>query len=164
MITVKTDPEGAVLYVNDVKAKALSPTVVDDIPVGLDIVIRIEKQGYFPYEENIGKVPAKVNKEISIILKPMKNAPAIPLQTNRKAEKNKPSVNAKEQAFISINSRPWANVYINGKLVKATPIIKHSLPAGSYKIQFKNPKFNIDKTFPVDLKPGEHQRMIKNFD
>jgi serine/threonine protein kinase len=165
MITVKTDPEGAVLYVNDVKARAPSPTVVDDIPVGLDIVIRLEKPGFFPYEENIGKVPAKVNKEISIILKPMKNAPALPLQTPKKAEQGKKSAtSAQEEAFISINSRPWANVYINGKLVKATPIIKHPLPAGSYKIQFKNPKFNIDKTFPVQLQRGEHQRMIKNFD
>lgn len=165
MITVKSDPEGATIFVNDVR-KSVSPTVVDDIPVGLDVILRVEKQGYFPYEQNIGKIPANVNKEVSVILKPMKNAPAATTsQQAKKVETGKrPAVSQKETAFISINSRPWANVYINGKLIKATPIIKHPLPAGSYKIQFKNPKFNIDKTFPVELSSGEHQRMIKNFD
>lgn len=165
MITVKSDPEGATVFVNDVK-KSVAPTVVDDIPVGLDIILRVEKPGFFPYEQNIGKVPANVNKDISVILKPMRNAAGvIPQQQSKRQESAKKSANnQKDVAYISINSRPWANVYINGRLVKATPIIKHSLPAGNYKIQFKNPKFSIDKTFPVELAPGEHQRMIKNFD
>jgi hypothetical protein len=78
-------------------------------------------------------------------------------------DNRKQAVSKQDMAYISINSRPWANVYINGKLIKATPLIKYSLPAGKYKIQFKNSKFNIDKTFPIELKSGEHQRMIKNF-
>jgi len=165
MITVKSDPDGATLYVNDKKVDAVAPTVVDNIPVGLDIVIRAEKPGFYPYEQNIGKVPANTNKEISVILKPMKGGKARTSTAGktRPQETRKQAVSKQSMAYISINSRPWANVYVNGKLVKATPIIKHSLPAGNYKIQFKNSKFNIDKTFPVELKPGEHQRMIKNF-
>ena len=59
---------------------------------------------------------------------------------------------------------PWANIYINGKLIGSTPISKHKLPSGSYKIQFKNPKSGIDKTIPVELKPGETKRLIEKFD
>lgn len=171
MLTVKSDPDGAVIYINEEKTGAVTPDIVN-VPVGLEIKIRAEKDGYYPVEQNIGKVAANINKEISLILKPMKN---VPQQTEKspKAGQTEPSKKdtkkssgiAKDiEAFVSINSRPWANIYINGKLIKSTPIIKFSLPAGTHKIQFKNPKFNIDKTFPIELKPGEHVRMIKNFD
>lgn len=170
MLTIKSDPDGAVIYINEEKTGAVTPTLVN-VPVGLDILIRAEKDGYYPVEQNIGKVAANINKELSLILKPMKN---VPQQNDGNTKKNvesakntakKASGIAKDiEAFVSINSRPWANIYINGKLIKSTPIIKFSLPAGTHKIQFKNPKFNIDKVFPIELKPGEHIRMIKNFD
>ena len=164
MITVKSDPDGAVLYINDKKVQAATPTIVNDIPVGLDIVVRVEKHGYFPYEENIGKVPANMNKEVSVILKPMKNAPAQPKSKKSESSSSKSVVESGEPAFLTINSMPWANIYINGKLIGATPISKHKLPAGEYKIQFKNPKSGIDKTIPVELKPGETKRLIEKFD
>ena len=164
MITVKSDPDGAVLYINDKKVQAATPTIVNDIPVGLDIVVRVEKHGYFPYEENIGKVPANTNKEVSVILKPMKNAPASSSKSKRTDDSSSRSIDSGEPAFLTINSMPWANIYIDGKLVGSTPISKHKLPAGSYKIQFRNPKSGIDKTIPVELKPGETKRLIEKFD
>ena len=169
MITVKSDPDNAQLYVNNKKVDAATPTIVNDIPVGMYIEIRVEKPGYFPYEENIGKVPANMNKEISVILKPMKDTPASqpPASKPKKHESSSSFVStteAGESAYLTIASMPWANIYINGKLLGSTPISKHELPAGNYKIQFKNPKAGIDKTIPVELKPGEHQRIIKKFD
>ena len=163
MITVKSDPDGAALYINDKKVQAATPTIVNDIPVGLDIVVRVEKHGYFPYEENIGKVPANMNKEVSVILKP-KNTSAH--SKSKKSDKSSKSsvVDSGEPAFLTINSMPWANIYIDGKLIGSTPISKHKLPSGSYKIQFKNPKSGIDKTIPVELKPGETKRLIEKFD
>lgn len=167
MITVKSDPDDAVLYVNDKKAASNTPTVVSDIPVGMDVVVRVEKRGYYPYEENIGKVPANSNKELEIVLKPMKNAPAgrekETKKSSSKSSADKSTANSSETAYITIQSNPWANVYLDGKLIGSTPISKFALPAGSHKIQFKNPKSKIDKTFPVELKPGDHHRMVQNF-
>ena len=159
MITVKSDPDGAVLYINDKKVQEMTPTVVNDIPVGLDIVVRVEKHGYFPYEENIGKVPANTNKEVSVILNPMKNSVS---QKNRKKEtpSSKTVSESGEPAYITVNSSPWANIYIDGKLIGSTPISQHKLPAGNYKVQFKT-KNGIEKTIPVELKPGETKRIIE---
>ena len=164
MITVKSDPDGAVLYINDKKVQAATPTIVNDIPVGLDIVVRVEKQGYFPYEENIGKVPANMNKEVSVILKPKNNSSSQSKSKKSDNSSSKSAVESGEPAFLTINSMPWANIYIDGKLIGATPISKHKLPSGSHKIQFKNPKSKIDKTIPVELKPGETKRLIEKFD
>ena len=162
MITVKSDPDGAVLYINDKKVTEITPTIVNDIPVGMDIVVRVEKQGYFPYEENIGKVPANTNKEINIILKPMKNSTV----KSKKAEKLsvEESADAGKPAYVTINSSPAAMIYINGKRLKATPISQHELPAGTYKIRFKGLRSDFDKIFEVELKSGETTRLIKNFE
>ncbi|MGI6395117.1 MAG: protein kinase domain-containing protein [bacterium] len=165
MLTVKTNPEGATIYINDEKFSDLTPTVVE-VPVGVDVVIRATKPGYSPAESKIEKMRPNVNKDVSLTLKPMKRTPTSPhaRKVAEESDRKVASTTAKaEMATISISSTPWANIYINGKLLKATPIINHPLPAGNYKIQFKNPKFNIDKTFPVELKPGEHYRLPKNF-
>ena len=166
MITVKSDPDGAVLYINDKKEQATTPTIVNDIPVGLDIVVRVEKHGYFPYEENIGKVPANTNKEINVILSPNKNNS----RQTPKSKKSESSSSSKsvaesgEPAYLTINSMPGANIYVNGKLIGATPISKHKLSAGTYKIRFKGLRSDFDKIFEVELKPGETTRLIKNFE
>ena len=164
MITVKSDPDGATLYINDKKVQAATPTIVNDIPVGLDIVVRVEKHGYYPYEENIGKVPANMNKEVSVILKSKNNSGSQSKSKKSDSSSSRSAVESGEPAFLTINSMPWANIYIDGKLVGSTPISKHKLPAGSYKIQFKNPKSKIDKTIPIELKPGETKRLIEKFD
>ena len=165
MITVKSDPDGAVLYINDKKVQAATPTIVNDIPVGTDIVVRVEKHGYFPYEENIGKVPANMNKEVSVILKPKNNSSPQQSSKSKKTDSStSKSIDTGEPAFLTINSMPWANIYIDGKLIGSTPISKHKLSSGSHKIQFKNPKSGIDKTIPVELKSGETKRLIEKFD
>jgi len=164
MLTIKSDPDGATLYINEKKTSAITPTVVN-IPVGLEIKIRAEKAGYFPVEQNIGMVAANINKEISLILKPMKGSKTKKAKRKQKAssrtKKNKAPKSGK--AFISINSRPWANVYIDGKLIKSTPIIKHPIDPGKHKVHFKNKKFNINKVYPVTIRNSEHKRIIKNF-
>ena len=164
MLTVKSDPDGATLYINEEKANAVTPTVVN-IPVGLEIKVRAEKDGYFPVEQNIGKVAANINKEISLVLKPMKGSKAKKSKRKQRASSkaNRKIAPKSGKAYISINSRPWANVYIDGKLIKSTPIIKHPIDPGKHKIHFKNKKFDINKVYPVIIKNSEHKRMIKNF-
>lgn len=164
MLTVKSDPDGATLYINEKKTNAVTPTVVN-IPVGLDIKVRAEKDEYFPVEQNIGKVAANINKEISLVLKPMKDSKVKKAKRKQKsASKTKRKKAPKSgKAFISINSRPWANVYIDGKLIKSTPIIKHPIDPGKHKVHFKNKKFNINKVYPITIRNSEHKRIIKNF-
>jgi hypothetical protein len=162
MLTIKSDPDGATLFINDKKTNAVTPTVVN-IPVGLDIKIRAEKENYFPVEQNIGKVAANINKEISLVLKPIKDSKDKKASIKRANVSSKSKAIKSGKAFISINSRPWANVYIDGKLIKSTPIIKYAIDPGKHKVHFKNQKFNINKVYPVVIGNGEHKRMIKNF-
>ncbi|MFU8805527.1 MAG: PEGA domain-containing protein, partial [Bradymonadaceae bacterium] len=62
---------------------------------------------------------------------------------------------------VSIASRPVARVYINDQDTgRYTPLIDFKIKSGRHKIGLVNPEFGLDKTYYVDLKPGEAKRII----
>ncbi len=167
LVTVKSDPDGSRIFINDQNTGELSPAVIS-VPVGIDVKIRTEKEGYYPVEQNIGQLQANVTRELSFIMKPI-NPGAVP---QKKIQEKTPQKTTQEQsqqpeeqgnmAYISVTTNPWTNVYIDEKLIQGTPIVKFPVAPGNYKLRFKNPKFNIDKVFPLELTKGQHERIIKN--
>jgi len=84
MLTVKSYPDNAILYINDKKAGNVTPTVVN-IPAELPIRVRVEKSGYFSVEQSVGKINANTSKEINLVL--------IPNHKLRNTVKNKKEIN-----------------------------------------------------------------------
>jgi serine/threonine protein kinase len=169
MMMVISDPEGADIFINGERTGKKTPSVIDKVPVGVEVAVSVEKQGYETSEQKIGPIlsGAGTSQTINFYLREQKRGRSArtPSRTATSSSSGGASASQAQAAegFISINSRPWTNVYINGKFIKATPIIRHSLRPGKHKIQFKNKQFGIDKTFPIDIKSGDHQRMIQNF-
>jgi hypothetical protein len=57
---------------------------------------------------------------------------------------------------ITIGSRPWAEVWIDGKnTTKHTPFADYKIACGKHKIVFKRPDLSIDKTESITVSPGE---------
>lgn len=56
---------------------------------------------------------------------------------------------------LRLNSRPWSEVSIDGKRVGNTPIMGHSLSAGSHTVRLENPQFGLKKTIEVRIEPGK---------
>jgi hypothetical protein len=59
-------------------------------------------------------------------------------------------------AYITVNARPWVQVFVDGKMVIAeTPLRRYKLPAGRHTLRFQNPpmKFQVEKAIdiPVDV-------------
>jgi hypothetical protein len=161
LITVKSTPDGADIFINDKKMDDMTPAILS-VAVGIDIKLRTEKRGYKSTEKSIGKLSPETNREVNFVMKARRGGRvrSKAKRTPRKSTKKYKLANA---GFISINSKPWANIYIDGKFVKSTPIKKYPLKPGKHKIHFKNPKFKINKVFPVTIKPKQSQRMIKTF-
>lgn len=163
IITVKSDPDGASIFVNDRDVDEETPAVLN-VPVGVDITLRLEREGYYPLEQDIGKLAANKSRDISLVMKPLKNEGKRGKRRNSAAAR---TVQKKEsvtnRGYLNINSKPWTNIYIDGTFIKATPIIGHSVEPGKHKIRFKNKKFGIDKTFPVEVGAGEKKKVIKEF-
>jgi serine/threonine protein kinase len=63
---------------------------------------------------------------------------------------------------LRVNSRPWAQVFVDGKLIGVTPQRSISLPAGPHTLVLVNDEFNIRKTVQVEIKPGEISTHVMN--
>ncbi len=173
IVTVKSDPEGAKIFIDDQDSHETTPAVLN-VPVGVDITVRIEREGFLPVEQNIGKLAANTSRELSFVMKTMRGA--APQKERKEAvnptprggdrpqpKKEVKSLSKEDSGTLSINSKPWTNVYIDGVFIKATPIFNYSVSAGDHKVKFVNQKFNIDKTFPVSVQAKENVKVIKEF-
>ncbi|MBX3250264.1 MAG: PEGA domain-containing protein, partial [Myxococcales bacterium] len=56
---------------------------------------------------------------------------------------------------LRINSRPWSQVFIDGRLIGNTPQMNISLASGRHQVTLVNPDFNIRHTITVNVSAGE---------
>jgi serine/threonine-protein kinase len=53
---------------------------------------------------------------------------------------------------LTVKAAPWVSVLVNGaEVARETPLRRHALPAGTYRVRFDNPimKFSIEKTVVI---------------
>ncbi|MFK7998084.1 MAG: protein kinase [Polyangiales bacterium] len=62
---------------------------------------------------------------------------------------------------VDINTRPWSEVYIDGRRVGNTPQRGLTLSSGRHRIRFVNPDFNISVTKTITVRAGENTRVIE---
>jgi serine/threonine-protein kinase len=79
--------------------------------------------------------------------------PSVTRKEPRKPERErKPPVERVERGSFTIDSRPWATVYVDGKKLGVTPIFKKSLPAGKHTV--KAVSGGKTRTFTIDISPN----------
>ena len=63
---------------------------------------------------------------------------------------------------LRINSRPWSQVFVDGRLIGNTPQMNISLSAGRHQVTLVNPDFNIRHTISVNVVAGETVTRIED--
>ncbi len=66
-----------------------------------------------------------------------------------------------KMGMLSVQTRPWSKVYINGKFVKNTPLVNHRLRAGSYRVTVENPTYKIKRSFRTTIRPGRTTTLVR---
>jgi serine/threonine-protein kinase len=61
---------------------------------------------------------------------------------------------------LRINSRPWAEVSIDGRPVGNTPLMNLTLSAGAHRVRLRNPQFGLEKTIKVQIVAGDVQTKV----
>jgi hypothetical protein len=56
---------------------------------------------------------------------------------------------------LRIQTRPWSNVFVDGRLVGTTPQQAISLSAGRHTVTLVNDDFGLRKTIKIDIESGE---------
>ncbi|MCC7536843.1 MAG: PEGA domain-containing protein, partial [Deltaproteobacteria bacterium] len=62
-------------------------------------------------------------------------------------------------ALLSVNTDPWSNVFVDGRMVRATPLLRHRVTAGRHRVVVRNPGLGLERAMTVELAPGEHRRI-----
>jgi len=60
---------------------------------------------------------------------------------------------------LTVNANPWGNVYVNGKFVRATPLLKYPMRAGPATVMVENPKLGR-RTTAVRIRPDRDTPVI----
>jgi eukaryotic-like serine/threonine-protein kinase len=63
---------------------------------------------------------------------------------------------------ISINARPWAEVFVDGNRVGETPVSQYSLPVGIHEVVFRHPDLG-ERRVSVVVKIGATGRAFTDF-
>lgn len=62
---------------------------------------------------------------------------------------------------LRVNTTPWSQVFVDGRLIGNTPQMNVPLPAGRHTITFVNPEFNIRERVNVTIRPGQTETLIR---
>ncbi|QQR92031.1 MAG: PEGA domain-containing protein [Myxococcales bacterium] len=131
--------------------------------------MRVDKEGYEPFEQTLVVPSGKSSIDIQATLRKQNAAIASKTVSVTEKAERAPRPRAKAESSTSskagtgtlqINSRPWSQVYVDGKAMGVTPQMSLKLSAGSHKIRLHNPDFNLEKTINVSIKAGQTTKQI----
>jgi eukaryotic-like serine/threonine-protein kinase len=66
------------------------------------------------------------------------------------------------KAVLRVNSRPWAQVFVDGRMVGNTPQMGIQLAAGKHTIKLVNPEMGLKKSFTFTARAGETETKVLN--
>jgi serine/threonine-protein kinase len=56
--------------------------------------------------------------------------------------------------YLSLDSAPWSNVLLGGKLLGTTPLVRVPLPPGRHVLTLQNPELGKSTSYVVEIKSG----------
>ena len=65
-----------------------------------------------------------------------------------------PAAGGANMGTLRINSRPWAQVFVDGRFLGNTPLLNAPVPAGKHKIKLVNPDMKMNKVFTLQIQAG----------
>ncbi len=63
---------------------------------------------------------------------------------------------------LRVNTTPWSQVFVDGRLIGNTPQMNIPLPAGQHTITLVNSEFNIRERVPVVIRSGQTETVIRH--
>ncbi|HOX46331.1 MAG TPA: serine/threonine-protein kinase [Myxococcota bacterium] len=67
------------------------------------------------------------------------------------------------KARLTLDSEPWAVVFLDGEKIGQTPLSDLVIPAGNHQVRLVNGELNASKTISIEAKPGQVIRQRVEF-
>jgi serine/threonine protein kinase len=112
-----------------------------------------------PSEEKMRRDNAKKKKAKNRKSRQRQSRPA-----KKSATINEEKANDNTFGTFTINTEPWAQVWINGKAIGVTPLFQIPMKPGEHTMRLENTDLNIDKTQKIVIKSAENLRLFVELD
>jgi serine/threonine protein kinase len=139
-ISVQPSPAEAAVFIND-QEKGMGPVVVRDLPLGAEIIVRVEARGYKTVEQKLVLDASSRDITMPITLAKGKSAP-VPRNEGR---------TRKLQLLAPFGT--WATIYYKGRYLGTTPT-SATLPVGEVQLRLVNETQKLDRTITVNVPEG----------
>lgn len=173
-LILRSKPQSAQVFVDDVLT-GRTPLDLSQLVAGDVHAIRIELDGYttesFEVQLREGETRERV---VTLNRRPPTPTPA----TTKKRDQNRhgapspsrvnqskttPNVTTqKGTGYLTINTKPWTLVSVNGEAWGSTPLFRRPTPSGKYRVRFRNEQSGIDETRSVVVKPGQNLKLVED--
>jgi eukaryotic-like serine/threonine-protein kinase len=165
--------KGSVLALPTIQLLAL-PTPE---PPAVEASVRVTRRGAAERErdpERVGAAPApKVSPQVAKVAPAPAPEDVPDPEAEPRAEAAAPEAAAPEPTpppaaaevatgKLRVNSRPWSQVFIDGKSYGATPRLNIELPVGTHALRLVNDEFKIEKVEEIVIVAGETRSVIIN--
>jgi hypothetical protein len=170
--TIASVPTGASVWVDGTDTGRVTPAEFASLAPG-NHVVRLTLAGYEPWTSTALNVTSGTVLPLSpAVLQPeaTKVAPtptptfAAPKRVaSASAPRPRPVMSSPAAApepsagpgYLRVNSRPWATVSVDGRVIGPTPQMNIEVPSGRHTLTLVNDEFGITKTISVEVAPGE---------
>ncbi len=177
-VTVRftSDPPGALVSLErgDERLRMGSTPRRAEVDVeGEPWTVVMRKPGYDVWEAPLKVPPGQLDVEVTATLTRSLSASSPPPRVRRSPVRVTPPrpatrptprptpAAASGPAYLTINSRPWSQVYLDGRPIGNTPRMNVEVRPGAHRITLVNPDFNIRKTITVRVAAGERKKVVE---
>lgn len=150
-LVLKSKPAGAKVTVGG-RAMGKTPTRLMTLEPELEHEIILDKRGYAPASLRLILRPGEVREE------------NVALETSSGAKAMQPTVVvktvyqegvAKADGFLTLKTKPWVKVSVDGKPFGSTPLYKVELPPGPHTLHLVNEELRIDVKRNIVIHSGK---------
>jgi serine/threonine protein kinase len=166
-LVVTTVPSGAIITLDGEELGA-SPTRLAWIDRAREHVLGITLEGHAAVEKRLVFEGELLEERVTLTRAAPRRAPAatpVPRPPGAKpAPAPRAAKGAKRFGYVSLNSIPWAKIYIDGQDTgRTTPARNLKLAPGRRTVRLVNPHKRYSKTLVLTVKPGETLRRSVDF-
>lgn len=133
------------------------------VMIGLVVVLIAGEKKEF----NSVKAPVSGTKKLALeSLLPPKGVEPVDTRSAQRQIVSKPILRNPEikavsgQGLLTVNTKPWSQLWVDGKLQGVTPLYQVKLKAGERTLVFKNTKLGLEVRKKVNLKPGQESKLF----
>jgi serine/threonine-protein kinase len=150
-LVIETKPAGATVLVGT-RVLGVTPLRTEALGAGVDHLLTVEKRGYEAVDVAV-RVEAGQVKSLSLALARGKGG-------KRRAETKAIEPEAKTgSGDLTLTTKPWTNVWIDGVPFGPSPLFKTRLAAGRHTVRLLNEQAGVDTTRTVTIKDGESVKL-----